>query len=372
MRRKPSAKVASVGVAHAKLAIEEELGWLFREQPTEDYGIDAHAEVVDEETVMWPYTGTMDLMDTELTSREYELLTQHLMRLIAARSPLMTTRLEHDVSLTGRSAANQIDVVWEFETAEGAPRRVIIECRRFRTQLKMKDLHAWRSIVDDLNSPELPTIGVMATLTGYQSGAKTVADTYGVVILRLREPTEADLKDRLTKIRLVVTARLPIILPNVHMEATEEIGEIPNGPIEVSNYGLLLADGRSMPLMDYLLSGHIRGHGEPAVPLEEVLRIFDPPAILTLHGTPRLKIRSVTATVGEQVMDVSEVSIGGRERLAYLIANVLDSTAVWFIDTEDYYVSDNNAATGLRGSLLATDVVLGRPSGAAGNRQPPG
>ena len=61
--------------------------------------------------VMWPYTGTMDPMDTELTSREYELLTQHLMRLIAARSPLMTTRLEHDVSLTGRSAANQIDAV---------------------------------------------------------------------------------------------------------------------------------------------------------------------------------------------------------------------------------------------------------------------
>ena len=51
MRRKPSAKVASVGVAHAKLAIEEKLGWLLREQPTEDYGIDAHVEVVDEDMV---------------------------------------------------------------------------------------------------------------------------------------------------------------------------------------------------------------------------------------------------------------------------------------------------------------------------------
>jgi hypothetical protein len=60
MRRKPSAKVASVGVAHAKLAIEEKLGWLFREQPTEDYGIDAHAEVVDEETVMWPARVAVD------------------------------------------------------------------------------------------------------------------------------------------------------------------------------------------------------------------------------------------------------------------------------------------------------------------------
>ncbi len=51
MRRKPSAKVASAGVTHTRLAIEDELGWLFRDQPTEDYGIDAHAEVVDGENV---------------------------------------------------------------------------------------------------------------------------------------------------------------------------------------------------------------------------------------------------------------------------------------------------------------------------------
>ncbi|WP_431993358.1 DUF4365 domain-containing protein [Streptomyces albogriseolus] len=51
MRRKPSAKIASAGVTRTKLAIEDELDWLFREQPTEDYGIDAHAEVVDGEAV---------------------------------------------------------------------------------------------------------------------------------------------------------------------------------------------------------------------------------------------------------------------------------------------------------------------------------
>ncbi|MGW0485374.1 DUF4365 domain-containing protein [Nonomuraea sp. NPDC003214] len=51
MRRKPSAKIASLGVTHTQLAIEGGLGWLFREQPTEDYGIDAHAEVVDHDLV---------------------------------------------------------------------------------------------------------------------------------------------------------------------------------------------------------------------------------------------------------------------------------------------------------------------------------
>jgi uncharacterized protein DUF4365 len=51
MRRMPSAKVASAGVTHTRLAIEDELGWLFREQPAEDFGIDAQAEVVDRDDV---------------------------------------------------------------------------------------------------------------------------------------------------------------------------------------------------------------------------------------------------------------------------------------------------------------------------------
>lgn len=49
--RKPSARGASVGVTRTQLYVQEELDWLFREQPTEDYGIDAHVEVVDGEDV---------------------------------------------------------------------------------------------------------------------------------------------------------------------------------------------------------------------------------------------------------------------------------------------------------------------------------
>ncbi|MDQ6879386.1 MAG: DUF4365 domain-containing protein [Candidatus Dormibacteraeota bacterium] len=45
MLRPASAKTASIGVTQTQLAIEKNLGWLFREQPTEDYGIDAQVEV---------------------------------------------------------------------------------------------------------------------------------------------------------------------------------------------------------------------------------------------------------------------------------------------------------------------------------------
>lgn len=51
MRRPPTAKTASFGVRKVKEAIEGELDWLFREQATEDYGIDAQAELVEGEVV---------------------------------------------------------------------------------------------------------------------------------------------------------------------------------------------------------------------------------------------------------------------------------------------------------------------------------
>ncbi|MBQ1049225.1 DUF4365 domain-containing protein [Micromonospora sp. C51] len=45
--RKPSAEIGAIGVTRTKLYVQETLGWIFRDQLDEDYGIDAHVEVVD-------------------------------------------------------------------------------------------------------------------------------------------------------------------------------------------------------------------------------------------------------------------------------------------------------------------------------------
>lgn len=45
MRRKESAEVSRVGVAQTQLAVNDKLRWVFREQPIEDYGIDAQVEI---------------------------------------------------------------------------------------------------------------------------------------------------------------------------------------------------------------------------------------------------------------------------------------------------------------------------------------
>ena len=49
--RNASAMIANIGVTRTELYVREELGWLFRLQPTEDFGIDAHVEVVEGDDV---------------------------------------------------------------------------------------------------------------------------------------------------------------------------------------------------------------------------------------------------------------------------------------------------------------------------------
>jgi hypothetical protein len=39
-----------IGVGHVQTIVDRELGWVFREQTTDDYGIDAHIEIADETT----------------------------------------------------------------------------------------------------------------------------------------------------------------------------------------------------------------------------------------------------------------------------------------------------------------------------------
>lgn len=100
-------------------------------------------------------------------------------------------------------------MIWEFLTPDGSPRRIIVECRKYRSPLMRQAVFAWQGVVDDLDSPDIPILGVMVIVTGYQSGAQRVADTYEVVILHLRAPTDQDVERRLMEIRVQPTIRIP-------------------------------------------------------------------------------------------------------------------------------------------------------------------
>jgi hypothetical protein len=64
----------------------------------------------------------------------------------------------------------------------------------------------------------------------------------------------------------------------------------------------------------------------------------------------------VSATVGEHELPTEEITVGDRRQLAWMVANVLDHTRVWFTNTNRHYVSDDEQP----GRANATDVLLGR------------
>lgn len=65
VQRKRSARVERIGVLGVGTAVERDLDWVYREQAVEDYGIDAHVEVVeDDETI------TGQLIALQVRSRE--------------------------------------------------------------------------------------------------------------------------------------------------------------------------------------------------------------------------------------------------------------------------------------------------------------
>jgi hypothetical protein len=196
----------------------------------------------------------------------------------------------------------------------------------------------------------------MVTTTGYQSGAQTVAETWGVVILQLREPTSKDLEKRLAKIVVAADVRMPFIGQDVAVHAEQMLGDEPRDAVLASEFGLLGEGGGNIALPDFLWAGVLGGFDEPPVAPHRVTRKFDPPAVLTLRGEPLARITSVAATVGEVRLETDPFVIGGHP-MAWMIANVLDSTRVWFTDTDRTYVSDDLQG----GARLATDVILGRP-----------
>jgi len=275
---------------------------------------------------------------SSMDSTEYEVLTRLLVDRISQRSPVTTTRLDHNVVLPGRASPHQIDVLWEFTTEGGALHRIIFECKHRTGALEQNDILAFKGVIEEVSYKSVPTAGVMVHLTGYQLGARKIADTYGVIILELRSPNEKDVKERLMSFRLSFTARLPVV-KNWHFDFSEFLSDALDIP--VLNYALEVEyDGQRHRALDLLKNGEIIV-GSELTPLHPVIRSFDPPAILLVDGQPAARIRSISATVGEEQGDPFDFTIDGRKRLAWMVKDTLGGARAWFTRDGNIFFSES-------------------------------
>lgn len=118
---------------------------------------------------------------------EYEKFTQEIYQELSnARG--ITTNVEHNVKLTGKSGQkHQIDVYWEYKIA-GVQYKVAIECKNYGRKLSVDKVNAFRGVLADL----IDVKGIMITPKGYQAGAKKIADSCGINLKELRTPSEED------------------------------------------------------------------------------------------------------------------------------------------------------------------------------------
>jgi hypothetical protein len=275
----------------------------------------------------------------KLSSGEYERLVEKLVTELLPSKSWVSEDIKHDVNVSGRSTTNQIDVLWDLTDAAGQARRIVFEAKNYGRAVDQGRLHAFRSVVDDIQDARRPVTGVMVTKVGYQRGAKSVASTYGLIVLELRKPTDADRAGRVTKIRVTATMQQTVV-DNLQVEAVEVYGEPVAGPMVLDRMELDFPSGR-VPLEQVLTRGEL-GSLDVPLPPHPVRREFDPPVDLWIGGARAATVRTIKAEVGihETPLTASGSVIRELRDIAWMIRNSLTGARTWIADDGHIWRTD--------------------------------
>lgn len=181
--------------------------------------------------------------------------------------------------------------------------------------------------MDDVTEADVPTFGVMVTTTGYQSGARNVADTYGIVILELRQPTDVDLADRVLEVNIMVKFRIPRVV-DLEVEVVSALSEINKVGTLSSEILIENNSGQLCGAVDLFCEGEINDIKGPLTPFHRVTRTFKPPLKLLVEGRPLGLIAAIHATVGEVSGNPEVIRVGGIESLAWMLNPIWRSRLV--------------------------------------------
>lgn len=260
-------------------------------------------------------------------AKDYELLVKAVIEQLAEFNEVDTLRLEHNVKMIGRSTTNQIDVLWEFRDVDGQVMRIAIEARHLGKRVDQGRLHAFRSVIDDITANDVTTRGIMITSVGYQSGAKQIAKAYGIAVLELRAPIDADWAGLIRTIHIDLTMQVPSVT-NIGVRADPKwtgIDTAVSGRTDEIFFG-------DQSLKDFLygefLVGHAVGLGETA----EKRRIhvtFDPPRPLRVAGKPDVPIVEIAGDYEEIPVHAGTNTIDGTATTAWVLLDSLGLTRAW-------------------------------------------
>ncbi|MDR2562012.1 MAG: restriction endonuclease [Holophagales bacterium] len=113
----------------------------------------------------------------------------------------------HNKKVKGLSTTHQIDYWIEYMDVNGNTQNIAVQTKDEKKAISQADILAFVTIVKELNCK-----GIFVTKTAYQRGAINVAKHYGIQLIELREPTDADYYGRLVGLSFSCNVSMPHIL----------------------------------------------------------------------------------------------------------------------------------------------------------------
>ena len=114
--------------------------------------------------------------------RSYESVVQGIFQLLIDQDLVPNVRVEHNVTLQGKSDTHQIDVYWKFEIG-GVPHETVVQAKHWSKAVDKGELLKFKAVLDDFPG----STGVFVTKKGYQRGAKEYASKHGITLYQLDE-----------------------------------------------------------------------------------------------------------------------------------------------------------------------------------------
>ena len=122
------------------------------------------------------------------TGKAYEDLAEQVFKRLLAAQGGLVANVQRDVDVQGHSTKHQLDVAFEF-VAGSVPYRTIVQCKDWSSLVKQEQVLSFNSVLADI--PGQPR-GIIVSRSGFQEGARRVAEHHGIKLYELRAPLDED------------------------------------------------------------------------------------------------------------------------------------------------------------------------------------
>lgn len=167
---------------------------------------------------------------TKNTGKQYEFFVANLYQAILYSEPIgqqKNIQVEINKLLTGANGVErQFDIYWEYEIG-GFTYKNIIECKDYQSNVSIDRIDGLIGKLRDF--PNLR--GIIATKTGYQSGAETKAKADGIELLIVRDQNDSDWTDKdgtplIKEVHINITAISPPVITGINFMSDQQFHAI--------------------------------------------------------------------------------------------------------------------------------------------------